>query len=179
MKLNMEYQSPSKLIILIGIILYLYISHKYFITVPPSAPLLRAAARGSTWLQIQWSNVENGGSAVRGFLLNFRREDGGEWEERSLPRDATFYRLHSLSCGTEYQLQLMAYNSVGSGSPSPTLTSRTDGAQPLKPSYSEFIESNPSNVTLHLKTWGDNGCLITSFSIEYRETVQEDWLTGE
>jgi Down syndrome cell adhesion protein len=147
--------------------------------VPPSAPVLRVAARGSTWLQFQWSNVENGGSAVRGFLLNFRREDGGEWEERSLPRDATFYRLHGLSCGTEYQLQLMAYNAVGSGAPSPTLPSRTDGAQPLKPSYSEFIESNPSNITLHLKTWADNGCPITSFSIEYRETVQEDWLTGE
>ncbi|XP_021925400.1 Down syndrome cell adhesion molecule-like protein Dscam2 isoform X4 [Zootermopsis nevadensis] len=153
------------------------ISYFLRVLVPPSAPVLRVAARGSTWLQIQWSNVENGGSAVRGFLLNFRREDGGEWEERSLPRDATFYRLHSLSCGTEYQLKLMAYNSVGSGSPSPTLTSRTDGAEPLKPSYSEFLESNPSNVTLHLKTWADNGCPITSFSIEYRETVQEDWLT--
>ncbi|XP_069693341.1 cell adhesion molecule Dscam2-like isoform X2 [Periplaneta americana] len=153
------------------------ISYFLRVLVPPSAPVVRVAARGSTWLQVQWSNVENGGSAVRGFLLNFRREDGGEWEERSLPRDATFHRLHGLSCGTEYQLQLMAYNAVGSGAPSLTLTARTDGAHPIKPSHSEFIESNPNNVTLHLKTWSENGCPITSFSIEYRETVQEDWLT--
>jgi len=156
-------------------IMMLYI----LLTVPPSAPTLRVAARGSTWLQIQWSTVENGGSAVRGFLLNFRCENGGEWEERSLPRDATFYRLHGLSCGTEYQLQLMAYNSVGSGAPSAVLPSRTDGSQPLKPSYSEFVECNPNNITLHLRTWVDNGCPITSFTIQYRETVQEDWLTGE
>lgn len=149
------------------------------LTVPPSAPTLHVAARGATWLQIQWSSVENGGSAVRGFLLNFRCENGGEWEERSLTRDATFYRLHGLSCGTEYQLQLMAYNAVGSGAPSAVLPSRTDGSQPLKPSYSEFVECNPNNITLHLRTWVDNGCPITSFSIQYRETVQEDWLTGE
>jgi hypothetical protein len=169
----------NQILVALFILICIVFSLCTFVSVPPSAPVLRVAARGSTWLQIQWSNVENGGSAVRGFLLNFRREDGGEWEERSLPRDAAFYRLQSLSCGTEYQLQLMAYNTVGSGPPSPTLTSRTDGAEPLKPSYSEFIESNPSNITLHLKTWADNGCTITSFSIEYRETMQEDWLTGE
>ena len=149
---------------------------------PPSAPLLRIAARGSTWLQMQWSAVENGGSAVRGFILNFRQEEGGEWEERSLPRDATFYRLHSLSCGTEYQLQLMAFNSVGSGAPSHTLVSHTDGGLPLKPAHGEFIESNPSNVTLHLKAWSENGCPINAFSIEYREIreiYEGGWLTGE
>ncbi|XP_066995296.2 cell adhesion molecule Dscam2 [Anabrus simplex] len=150
------------------------------VLVAPSAPALRVASTSSTWLQLQWNAVDNGGSAVRGFLLNFRKEEsgGGEWEERALPRDSTFYRLQDLECGTEYHLQLTAYNAVGSGAPSHTVIAHTDGEKPIKPSPKDFIESNTSTITLYLKKWGDNGCQITSFNIEYREKSQEEWITA-
>nr|CAD7393337.1 unnamed protein product [Timema cristinae] len=144
----------------------------------PSAPVVRVAATSSDWLQLQWSTTDNGGSAIRGYFLNFRKEEGGEWEERAIQRDATFFRLHKLDCGTQYQLQMMAYNAVGSGSPSSVVIAHTDGDIPIKPTYLDFIEVNTSNITLRLKSWGDNGCPIISYSIEYKESSQQDWLTG-
>nr|CAD7193824.1 unnamed protein product [Timema douglasi] len=148
------------------------------VLVAPSAPVVRVAATSSDWLQLQWSTTDNGGSAIRGYFLNFRKEEGGEWEERAIQRDATFFRLHKLDCGTQYQLQMMAYNAVGSGSPSSVVIAHTDGDIPIKPTYLDFIEVNTSNITLRLKAWGDNGCPIISYSIEYKESSQQDWLTG-
>nr|CAD7258221.1 unnamed protein product [Timema shepardi] len=144
----------------------------------PSAPVVRVAATSSDWLQLQWSTSDNGGSAIRGYFLNFRKEEGGEWEERAIQRDATFFRLHKLDCGTQYQLQMMAYNAVGSGSPSSVVIAHTDGDIPIKPTYLDFIEVNTSNITLRLRSWGDNGCPIISYSIEYKESSQQDWLTA-
>nr|CAD7428954.1 unnamed protein product [Timema monikensis] len=148
------------------------------VLVAPSAPVVRVAATSSDWLQLQWSTTDNGGSAIRGYFLNFRKEEGGEWEERAIQRDATFFRLHKLDCGTQYQLQMMAYNAVGSGSPSSVVIAHTDGDIPIKPTYLDFIEVNTSNITLRLKSWGDNGCPIISYSIEYKESSQQDWLTA-
>ena len=72
----------------------------------------------------------------------------------------------------------MAFNSVGSGEPSAILVAKTDGGKPGRPAHAEFLESNTTSVTLLLKSWNNNGCPITSFSIEYREGNQEEWITG-
>lgn len=146
--------------------------------VAPSAPSLQASAVGTSWIRLEWASVVNGGSAVRGYMLNFRREASGEWEERALPRDALSYALRNLTCGTEYQLQLFAFNAIGSGAPSDLLVTRTDGFRPLKPSYADFVATNVSTIALNIKAWHDNGCPITSFTIEYRDNAQEDWITG-
>lgn len=73
---------------------------------------------------------------------------------------------------------MMAYNSVGIGAPSPVLVEKTDGNKPGRPSHTEFIEVNTTFLTLHLKSWNDHGCPILSYSIEYKEGIQEEWITG-
>lgn len=77
----------------------------YFI-VPPSAPVLGISSTGLSWLHLQWKMVDNGGSAVRGFILNYHQDDSAEWEERSVSRDLTSYQLTGLACGVEYHLQV-------------------------------------------------------------------------
>lgn len=72
----------------------------------------------------------------------------------------------------------MAINAVGSGAPSPVVVAKTDGNKPGQPSQAEFLDPNSTSVMLHMKAWHDNGCPITSFSVEYREGSHHQWITG-
>ncbi|XP_054281239.1 cell adhesion molecule Dscam2-like [Macrosteles quadrilineatus] len=153
------------------------IVYNLHVLVPPSAPVVGITSTGASWLYLQWSIVDTGGSAVRGFIINYRQQEPGEWEERPVPRDSTSYRLTGLVCGTEYHVQVMAFNSVGSGAPSPIVVARTDGNKPGQPSHAEFLDPNSTSITLHMKAWHDNGCPIISFSVEYREGTHHEWIT--
>ncbi|RZF37300.1 hypothetical protein LSTR_LSTR005632 [Laodelphax striatellus] len=162
------------------------ITYSLQVLVAPSAPVIRISATGTSWLELEWKIGDNGGSAVRGFILNLKRfeesgdqgESEAEWNEKILPRDLNTYKLTGLDCGLEYNLQLMAYNLVGSGSPSSILTAKTDGDKPAAPSFKDFIITNVTTITLHLKSWNANSCTITMFNIEHKEIMQEEWLTG-
>ncbi|XP_052129244.1 cell adhesion molecule Dscam2-like isoform X4 [Frankliniella occidentalis] len=147
------------------------------VQVPPGAPSVRVASTSSSSVQLQWAVSDTGGSAIRGYLLNYRREEG-EWEERTLAADSTSYRLTGLDCGSQYQLQMMAVNAVGSGPASTPLVARTDGGPPGRPAPDDFVEPNANGVTLRLGAWVDNGCPILSFSVQYREKGREEWLTA-
>lgn len=70
------------------------------------APVVTVSGTGSSWLEIQWTIGDNGGSVIRGILLNMKQEDRAEWEERIIPRDVTTYRLMGLTCGALYNLQV-------------------------------------------------------------------------
>ncbi|XP_018916617.2 cell adhesion molecule Dscam2 isoform X1 [Bemisia tabaci] len=153
------------------------ITYSLHILVPPSAPEIRVRSSGTSWIQIEWSVADTGGSAIRGFILTYRQEGLGEASEVYISRDANSYQLDSLQCGVEYQLQLLAYNNIGQGKPCPVLTAKTDGWKPVKPSHVEFIDANTTSVTLYLKAWNPNGCPIVNFKIEYKEPVHSDWMT--
>ncbi|KAK3930875.1 Down syndrome cell adhesion molecule-like protein Dscam2 [Frankliniella fusca] len=146
------------------------------VQVPPGAPTVRVASTSSSTVHLQWTVSDTGGSAIRGYLLNFRREDG-EWEERALSAESTTHRLTGLDCGSQYQLQLMAVNAVGSGPASTPVVARTDGGPPGRPAAEDFLEPGASGVVLRLGAWADNGCPIQSFSVQYREKGREEWLT--
>nr|CAD7393258.1 unnamed protein product [Timema cristinae] len=75
------------------------------VQVPPTAPLLLATTITLNSVQLQWKQGDNGGAAVKGFLLAYRREFG-EWEEISVERRATTYLLEGLRCGTRYQFRM-------------------------------------------------------------------------
>ncbi|XP_066901229.1 cell adhesion molecule Dscam2 isoform X2 [Halyomorpha halys] len=100
-----------------------------------------------------------------------------QWNEERLSRTKNSFKLTSLMCGSKYSLRMCAFNNAGTGDTGPVITSQTEGGKPLKPIESNFIEGNVSTVTLNLKLWDSNGCTINSFSIEYKETSQVDWLT--
>ncbi|KAG8228350.1 hypothetical protein J437_LFUL006801 [Ladona fulva] len=152
------------------------ITYTVRVQVAPSAPHLHVTSTSTTSLHLQWVAGDMGGSAIRGYSLTYKHERG-EWEEKKLPRSATSYKLEDLSCGSEYRLYLMAFNSVGSGAPSDTVKASTDGSPPGKPLQREFLTPNTSSVMLNLRRWEDNGCEISHFILEYREEGKEEWLT--
>ncbi|XP_063218560.1 cell adhesion molecule Dscam2-like [Bacillus rossius redtenbacheri] len=155
------------------------ITYSVHVIVVPAAPVLAVAAKSATWLELRWSAPEDGGSLVRGYLLNVKRRDGGEWEELGLPRNATRHRLERLECGTAYSVQMVALNLVGSGEPSAALVARTEGAPPPRPAQRDLLRVNSSSAALSLRAWAGGGCPITRFLVEYREDSQQEWFTSE
>ncbi|XP_075218306.1 cell adhesion molecule Dscam2-like [Lycorma delicatula] len=153
------------------------ITYSLHVLVTPAAPLVTVSGTGSSWIEFQWSIIDDGGSVVRGLTLNIKQEEQGEWEERSIPRGMTTYRLTGLTCGTQYNIQVMAYNRVGTGTASHVVITKTDGSKPEHPSQADFIEVNVTTIVLYLNSWKDKGCPILSFVIEYREGVREEWVT--
>ncbi|XP_024082904.1 Down syndrome cell adhesion molecule-like protein Dscam2 isoform X2 [Cimex lectularius] len=155
------------------------ITYSLKVIVPPEPPAVTVTGNGPEWIEINWNIVDTGGSAIRGYLLEHAPVSSQmlQWNEERLPRDKFSYRLNSLSCGTQYNLRMCAYNSAGTGETSRVLTSRTEGGKPAKPSFRDFIRGNVSSVTLNLNTWNNNGCPILSFNIEYKEVTHSDWLT--
>jgi Fibronectin type III domain len=144
---------------------------------------MHARADSPTSLHVSWNHPEDGGSAVRSFQLNFRREGSGgalEWEERTVERGREReFILRGLTCGAEYALYLIAANRVGDSAPSSTVRARTEGGPPRAPVRTDqFANSNMSAVHLQLSRWDANECEITGFAVEYREKTQEEWISG-
>lgn len=83
--------------------------------------------------------------------------------------------LDGLLCGTQYELQIQARNSIGWGPKSPVLRAMTRGAGPSPMPAAEsddqligFSASLPGTVFLHLDHWPTGGCRITYLQIEKR-----------
>lgn len=136
---------------------------------------------GPDWLEIHWSVADNGGSAIRGYILEYVlfSADSPPWVEAIIARDKNTHRLNNLSCGRQYHLKIAAFNAAGAGLPSMLLTTQTEGGKPVKPGYSDFLAGNMSSVTLNLNAWNANSCPIQLFNIEYKETAHSDWLVGK
>ncbi|KAI5734243.1 hypothetical protein M8J77_004297 [Diaphorina citri] len=153
------------------------ITYSLLVLMPPSAVILQLVDKGSSWLDLEWRVENNGGSPIRGFILKFKRSDLTDWNDITLPRDMHSYKLKDLICGKEYDVEVSSYNSVGTGEPAKSPPLQTQGGKPLRPSAHQLIVSNTTSFLLDLNTWLDNGCRISSFSIEYREVTRSEWIT--
>lgn len=59
---------------------------------------------------------------------------------------------------------------MGSSAPGAPLLAQTNGGKPLRPHISHLLEPGPTNITVHLRAWNDNGCPpLLGFDIQYRE----------
>ncbi|XP_017876806.1 Down syndrome cell adhesion molecule-like protein Dscam2 isoform X3 [Ceratina calcarata] len=150
------------------------IAYTLQVQVPPTPPTLLATGTTTDAVQLQWKQGDNGGAAIRGFLLAYRREFS-EWEEVMLDRKATTHLLEGLQCGTKYQFTLAAFNRIGSGSASKIETVKTNGTKPVAPKKHQLIKVNQTFVTLELNSWQDGGCPLLYFVVEYRR-LPGDWL---
>nr|CAD7197272.1 unnamed protein product [Timema douglasi] len=120
------------------------------VRVPPDAPTLTVVASYADSLQLQWTDNHNGGSPILGYVINYKR-DHGDWEELQIEAQADSHMLHNLWCGTRYQLYITAFNKIGTGLPCD-----------ISPYW--------------LDAWGDGGCAILYFIIEYRESQRtNEW----
>nr|CAD7399479.1 unnamed protein product [Timema cristinae] len=145
------------------------------VRVPPDAPTLSVVASYADSLQLQWTDNHNGGSPILGYVINYKR-DHGDWEELQIEAQADSHMLHNLWCGTRYQLYITAFNKIGTGLPCDIVNAYTKGTVPVKPKQSQLLTVNSTVVTIWLDAWGDGGCAILYFIIEYRESQRtNEW----
>ncbi|XP_037873453.1 cell adhesion molecule Dscam2 isoform X2 [Bombyx mori] len=144
------------------------------VKVPPQPPILAVVDSYADSLHLQWSDQGDGGSPILGYVINYKREHG-DWEELQVEAGTSEHVLPNLWCGTRYQLYITAFNRIGTGLPCDIVHAYTKGTVPVKPKHSQMITLNTTTVTVWLDSWGDGGCGILYFVIEYREMSQPQW----
>lgn len=97
------------------------------IQVPPASPMLSVSSSTTKSLSLQWRVTDNGGSPITGYVLSWRSENG-VWRETEIDSDRKSFILDNIKCGTNYELFLVASNSVGKGKPSSTVAASTKGS---------------------------------------------------
>ncbi|XP_071517586.1 cell adhesion molecule Dscam2-like isoform X2 [Panulirus ornatus] len=146
------------------------------VLVPPSAPSLHVTETTASSIRVQWSVEDTGGAALQGATLHYRSA-GGEWMTVEVDGVRRAYTATGLRCGTLHHFYLTAHNHIGSSAASSTEAARTKGRPPEAPPQFQFVTSNSSQATLYLAQWGDGGCPITHFSVQYRRASLTRWTT--
>ncbi|XP_049775018.1 Down syndrome cell adhesion molecule-like protein 1 homolog isoform X1 [Schistocerca cancellata] len=141
----------------------------------PSAPTdFQASSHSTSTISLTWLPPPSRGSTVKGYYLHFKREFG-EWEKIKIPAHESHFTLKNLQCGTRHQFYLQAFNQLGQSSPTPTISQRTQGSAPVAPNIFDLIHVNSTSISLNVSSWGDGGCPITSFVVEYKLKHGVDW----
>lgn len=146
------------------------------VRMPPDPPNLTVVNSFTDSLLLEWADNKNGGSPILGYVINYKR-DSGDWEELQIDSKTNSHLLNNLWCGTRYQLYITAMNKIGTGLPCDIVNSFTQGNVPIQPKQSQFLTSNSTSVSCWLDAWGDGGCGIASFAIEYRFYGRGNWNT--
>ncbi|XP_073994587.1 Down syndrome cell adhesion molecule 4 isoform X2 [Rhodnius prolixus] len=145
------------------------------VRVPPDPPVLTIISSEADSIHVKWTTSTNNGIPILGFVINYKR-DHGDWEEMQIgARESSLTLLH-LWCGTRYQLYMTAYNKIGTGLPCDIVNAYTKGTPPVKPSSSQLLTVNSTAITVWLDSWGDGGCSILYFIIEFKQSIRSDWL---
>ncbi|RWS25613.1 Down syndrome cell adhesion molecule-like protein Dscam2, partial [Leptotrombidium deliense] len=134
----------------------------------PSAPNVKIASVSATAIELSWNPTADEENPIYGYVILHRKEVEQNWHEIQLMSDITFYSLSSMQCGTTYLIAVLAFNTIGRGKQSETLSVKTRGTVPVAPEKESLIAVNSSFVVLHLDSWIDNECRIESFSIQYK-----------
>ncbi|XP_051534458.1 cell adhesion molecule DSCAM isoform X1 [Myxocyprinus asiaticus] len=146
------------------------------VQVPPDQPRLTVTKTSTTSITLSWIPGDNGGSSIRGYILQYSEDNSEEWGSFSISPSERFYRLENLKCGTWYKFTLTAQNAVGPGRISEIIEAKTHGKEPqFAKDHELFTSVNSTRVELNLIGWNNGGCPIDSFTLEYRPVDTTKW----
>jgi predicted phage tail protein len=112
----------------------------------PQPPKLHQ--RQKTSLQLKWNNVNDNGSHITSYILEYDEGKGGEFVEFHRSR-VKQYTIHKLQPATPYRFRLAAVNEIGKSSYSDVVTYNTCNNPPTKPAPPDLAEASIN--TLHLR----------------------------
>ena len=127
----------------------------------PGAPRnLRAATGNSGELAVSWDAPSNdGGSEITGYRVQWK-ESSGSWDTPADVSETTVtgtaHTITGLTDGTEYEVQVRAVNSEGTGEASPEAA-----ATPVNPT--------PLTATVHDKPSSHDGNIAFTFELRFSE----------
>ena len=137
--------------------------------VPPSVPRDFTLTPGDGVLVATWTAPSNWGSHNRdGYSLRWRvKEPQGSWSTaRQAGHRATTYRIHGLTNGTEYEVEIWARTSIGQTSlVSSKVTASGTPASPL-PAAPTGLTVSPGDTKLDL-SWTAPAGTVTGYDVHY------------
>ncbi|XP_033027489.1 Down syndrome cell adhesion molecule-like protein 1 isoform X1 [Lacerta agilis] len=139
------------------------------VQVPPDQPRLTVSKTSASSITLAWIPGDNGGSSIRGFVLQYSVDNSEEWKDVFITSTERSFKLESLKCGTWYKVKLAAKNSVGAGRISEIIEAKTHGREPsFNKDQHLFTHINSTHARLNLQGWNSGGCPILAVVLEYR-----------
>lgn len=143
-------------------------------TAPPTSPSVQVEAHSTTSILVQWKKDPKDRSENTEYVLHYGGDDG-DWKTHQLASHERQFLLQNLRCGSQYRLYVTASNSLGMGEPGEEALIRTQGSPPVAPSKDGFVVANKTSALLRLGRWGDGGCPIGRFVLQYRQKLEPPW----
>ncbi|KAJ3589441.1 hypothetical protein NHX12_010286 [Muraenolepis orangiensis] len=148
------------------------------VQVPPDQPRLTVSTTSTSSITLAWIPGDNGGSSIRGFVLQYSVDNTEEWRDVFISSSERSFRLDSLRCGTWYKVKLAAKNSVGSGRISEIIEAKTHGREPVFTKDQPLLNHiNSTHAGLNLQGWTSGGCPITGLLLDFRPKGTWVWQT--
>ncbi|XP_061448797.1 cell adhesion molecule DSCAML1 isoform X3 [Rhineura floridana] len=139
------------------------------VQVPPDQPRLTVSKTSASSITLAWIPGDNGGSSIRGFVLQYSVDNSEEWKDVFITSTERSFKLESLKCGTWYKVKLAAKNSVGAGRISEIIEAKTHGREPsFNKDQHLFTHINSTHARLNLQGWNSGGCPVLAIVLEYR-----------
>ncbi|XP_041090779.1 Down syndrome cell adhesion molecule-like protein 1 homolog [Polyodon spathula] len=148
------------------------------VQVPPDQPRLTVSTTSTSSITLAWIPGDNGGSSIRGFVLQYSVDNSEEWKDVFISSTERSFKLDNLKCGTWYKVKLAAKNSVGAGRISEIIEAKTFGREPsFNKDQHLFTHLNSTHARLHLQGWNNGGCPINAILLEFRPKGTWAWHT--
>ncbi|XP_078538396.1 cell adhesion molecule DSCAML1 isoform X3 [Lissotriton helveticus] len=148
------------------------------VQVPPDQPRLTVSKTSASSITLTWIPGDNGGSSIRGFVLQYSVDNSEEWKDVFISSGERAFKLDNLKCGTWYKVKLAAKNSVGAGRISEIIEAKTHGREPSCSKDQPLLTHvNATHARLNLQGWSSGGCPITGIVLEYRPKGTWAWQT--
>ncbi|CAG7820270.1 unnamed protein product, partial [Allacma fusca] len=151
------------------------VQHRVVISKPPTRMSLFLGYVTSSSVQLHWEPPQRADPPVIGYSLQYQKEHHSDWKSKRLGQRSSSITLDNLLCGRAYQFRIAAENMVGLGEYSPELVTRTNGNIPETPKLTDILDGNGTMIRIDLSRWGDGGCPIKSFHIEYKTKESANW----
>uniref|UniRef100_A0A673B0U6 Down syndrome cell adhesion molecule like 1 n=1 Tax=Sphaeramia orbicularis TaxID=375764 RepID=A0A673B0U6_9TELE len=146
------------------------------VQVPPDQPRLTVSTTSTSSITLTWIPGDNGGSSIRGFVLQYSVDNTEEWKDVFISSTERSFKLDNLRCGTWYKVKLAAKNSVGAGRISEIIEAKTHGREPqFNKDQPVFTHINSSHARLNLQGWASGGCPISAVTLEFRPKGTWTW----
>ena len=147
--------------------------------VEPDPPTITNIKHGDRKLTVTWTKPGDGGSSITGYKIQWTVKGQNSWTSKTVgdPNALEGSTDQVLNNGTEYTVQLIAFNSVGDSQPSNQMHD-TPSTVPDEPVIQEVTEGHKHLVV----TWNEpanGGDPITNYKVEYKEQSAQSWILHE
>ena len=147
--------------------------------VEPDPPTITNIKHGDRKLTVTWTKPGDGGSSITGYKIQWTVKGQNSWTSKTVgdPNALEGSTDQVLNNGTEYTVQLIAFNSVGDSQPSNQMHD-TPSTVPDEPVIQEVTEGHKHLVV----TWNEpanGGDPITNYKVEYKEQRAQSWILHE